>query len=135
MNHSLQLKELAGAMSILYIEDEKSIREDMEKLLKKFFASVDSGTNGQEGLDLYGQKNYDIVLTDILMPVMQGYTMIEQIRETQPSQVIIIMTAFDYKDFLIPKYKNGANFFLPKPSNSDDIVSTLITACELCARQ
>jgi YesN/AraC family two-component response regulator len=131
----LQLKELASSMSILYVEDETKIREDMEELLKKFFAFVDCAKNGQEGLELYSQNRYDIVMTDIMMPVMEGYEMIEQIRQKSPEQVIVIMSAYDYKDFLKPKFTEGANFFLPKPSGHDAITETLLEACKLAKRE
>jgi YesN/AraC family two-component response regulator len=131
VNKVLQLKEIAGTMSILYVEDETKLREDMEILLSKVFSFVSCAKNGQEGLDLYAQNHYDIVLTDILMPVMEGYEMIEQIRQKRPEQVVIIMTAYDYKDFLIPKFPNGANFFLPKPSSHDAVIETLTAACKL----
>jgi len=128
MEQASRLKELAKDMSILYAEDERAIREETVEFLKKFFLSVDAAKNGKDGLELFEKHRQDIVITDISMPIMEGEDMMAGIRKIEPSVPILIISAYDFSDFLLPKFPNGANAFLKKPVGYADFVKIL---CEL----
>jgi CheY-like chemotaxis protein len=67
-----ELIEKAKGISILYAEDEKELREKTAIFLNKIFTDVDVAADGKEALDKYLLRNYDIVITDIQMPNMNG---------------------------------------------------------------
>ncbi|MEO5358755.1 MAG: response regulator, partial [Nitrospirae bacterium YQR-1] len=73
--------ELLKTLTVLYVEDEASIRAMVSRFLKRRVAVVYEASNGREGLDIYtsNKTEIDIVITDIQMPVMDGMTMIEEI--------------------------------------------------------
>ncbi len=108
-------------ISILYVEDNAMIRENTFDLLHIFFNNVDVAKNGQEGLEkyqaFYDQHGcyYDIVLTDINMPKMNGIEMIEQIRKWHERQNIIVISAHNETNYLIRLIDLEVTDFILKP--------------------
>ncbi len=125
MKCAAQLKELAKDVSVLYVEDEKHVREETVDFLKKFFLSVDAAKNGKEGVELFERHKHDMVITDIVMPVMEGEDMMAHIRAIEPDVPILVISAYDFSDFLVPKFPNGADAFLKKPVSYEILVQTL----------
>ncbi len=110
---------------ILYVEDNDSVRESTLELLQVFFDHVDVASNGMEGLERYKafhethQKNYDIVLTDINMPKMNGIKMIEAIKKLQERQNFIVISAHNEVDYLIKLIDLEVTNFILKPIDID----------------
>lgn len=74
------LKEKVRHLRVLFVEDEKVLREQTQKLLKKIFDDVSVAVNGKEGLELYRQTpDFELVITDILMPGLDGESMLKEI--------------------------------------------------------
>ncbi|QWR77974.1 response regulator transcription factor [Candidatus Magnetomonas plexicatena] len=92
-----QNDELLKSVSVLYVEDEASIRAMITRFLKKRVAVIYEASNGSEGLDIYNSNKteIDLVITDIQMPVMDGMTMINEILKIDENQPIIITTAYN----------------------------------------
>lgn len=110
-----KLKELTSSLSVLYVEDESSIRDAMAKYLNKFFSIVVLTSNGLEGLDEYKKQKFDIVITDLSMPKMSGTDMIEKIREINSSQSILITSAHSESDYMYKAIKTGVDGYIIKP--------------------
>jgi YesN/AraC family two-component response regulator len=130
MEQAKKLKELAGGMSVLYVEDERDIREETAEFLKKFFLTVDVAKNGQEGIDLFKRHRHDVIITDVIMPVMEGLEMIELIRAIDAVVPILVFSAYDYSNLLEPQMPNGANAMLQKPTTYDGLINSLYTVIE-----
>lgn len=84
--------------TILIVEDEKSIREALKEKLENNDFSVLVANNGQEGLDLALQKHPDLIILDIIMPVMSGIQMIEKLKEDiwgENVRIIILTNMMD----------------------------------------
>lgn len=126
-----KLQTLAKDMTILYVEDEHQLRDETTAFLKKFFTIVDSAKNGKDGLELYIQNQYDIIITDIKMPIMNGIEMIKEIRKINSKQLVIIISAFDFSDLLSSFLKEGVNKFLSKPVTSKNLIIELEGLCEI----
>lgn len=94
------IRQYSRQFSVLYVEDEKQIRDPMLDVLKFFFKQVDGASDGVEGLALFDKKNYDIVISDILMPRMNGLEMITLIKRRNPKISIIITSAYEEKEYL-----------------------------------
>ncbi|MCG6552910.1 MAG: response regulator [Candidatus Magnetominusculus sp. LBB02] len=121
-----KLKKYASHASVLYVEDIADVREDTAAILRKFFKVVDTAENGALALDAYGKRgDYDIVITDIKMPEMDGVAMATKIRQINPEQVLVMMTAFyDYQD-IRALFDSGFDKFLIKPVNLDNLLAVL----------
>lgn len=97
MGNIQELREKLSSVNVLYVEDEKSVRDETLRFLQKIFSNVDSATNGEEGLALFEQNNYQLVISDLKMPKMNGRDMMKKIRETDKDVVLIVMSAADSK--------------------------------------
>lgn len=109
------MKLPANKLHVLYVEDDKDIRENTYELFKNCFSSVVTAENGGEGLKKFNQEKIDIVITDIKMPVMDGIKMIEEILKINPEQVIIVTSAHQESEHLLKLINLGAEYFLAKP--------------------
>ncbi len=102
-------------LSLLYVEDDEDIRENIISLLQRRITKVYSAKNGLEGLQVFEQVHPDIVVTDIKMPEMDGLKMSQKIKEMSPDTQIIIMSAFSDLDYLIQAINSGINQYILKP--------------------
>lgn len=112
-------------INLLYVEDEAAIREQFERLLKRVVKDVKSAANGEEGLELFKSYKPDVVMTDIKMPKVNGLEMSRGIREINKTVPIIITTAHSEFEFLVEAIGIGVSDFLPKPVDTENLISTL----------
>ena len=115
------LKEL----SILYVEDEKMIRDELVDILEDDVHALHVATNGEEGLKLFQEHQIDMVITDIRMPIMDGLEMSRSILKINPSMPIIISSAFNDTQYLLESIKLGINYYLTKPVNLSELFSII----------
>lgn len=113
-------------IKILYVEDNKDIKEEIEFFLSNKVKELYVAENGQEGLDLYEQHKPDLIVTDIQMPIMNGIDMISQIRDENDNIPIIIATAFNDAEYLQKAIGLNVNHYLTKPINLFSLVELLI---------
>ena len=123
------LKESAKELSVLYVEDDADVRNGIATILRKFFAKVELAEDGQEGLEKFNSDNFDIVLTDISMPNMNGVEMSALIKEENCEQPIIVLSAHNEGDYLIDLINIGVDGFLLKPIQTEFLVKTLGRIC------
>jgi len=133
MINSKELLEYTKNLSILFVEDHDELRTSTDSILKNFFKVVTSAENGQEALKSYlnhTQENdgkfYDIVLTDIKMPKMDGVELTKNIYEINPSQALIVLSAFDESKYLLPLINLGIEQFLKKPLDFQELLKILL---------
>lgn len=119
------LIQKAEAMSILYAEDEKILREKTASFLKKIFTHVDVAVDGKEALDKYQNSKYDLVITDIRMPNMDGLELIRHIRKANANQEIIINSAYTETEFRNEAAKYNVTNYIRKPIDLYEIVRIL----------
>jgi diguanylate cyclase (GGDEF)-like protein/PAS domain S-box-containing protein len=117
-------------LSVLYVEDEDDIREELAVYLRRRVATVHLAANGQAGLDAFSQYQPDLVITDIRMPVMNGLEMAERIRAMSPAVPIIITTAFEETSYFQKAIDLGVDKYITKPLN----LEVLAAALHKCAR-
>ena len=108
-------------LRVLYVEDSEIVRESTCDILDQYFDAFDVATNGEDGLQKYKQfyeehhTFYDIVITDINMPKMNGIEMIKLILEMDPETNIIVMSAHNEADYLLQLINLGISNFVLKP--------------------
>lgn len=83
-------------LKILYVEDESVTRMAVTRVLQKRVSEVITAKNGKEGFELFQEHCPDIVLTDLQMPVMDGWELVLAIRKINKEVPIIVISAYDY---------------------------------------
>jgi CheY-like chemotaxis protein len=125
MNSFKHLSEVTGNLTVLYAEDEEISRAIVQSRLKTLFKHVILAENGLEGLEKYRQFKVDIVLTDNIMPLMNGLDLISEIRKTDIKTPIILITAFMDTDFLVKAINLGVTQFVAKPISFDNLAKAI----------
>lgn len=99
---------------ILIVEDEKRLRDLLRDYLLKEQYTVDLASNGEEGLEKSLETDYDLILLDVMMPFMDGFDMLKELRKKKDTRVFII-TAKSMDDDFVEAYSIGADDFIAKP--------------------
>ncbi|MDX9744782.1 MAG: response regulator [Arcobacteraceae bacterium] len=119
--------KLSKDLTVLYVEDDSFVLEKTSQLLETIFYSVDVATNGEEGMESYQNKKYDLVITDIKMPRKDGRDLIKFIKEINENQPIIVTSAYNDSNRLMELIELGIDSFLLKPISSKTFFKTLST--------
>jgi two-component system response regulator PilR (NtrC family) len=106
---------------ILIVEDEKSMREVMKILLEGEGHAVMTASDGLEGLSSIEKDIFDLVITDMKMPKVNGFEVLKKIKEISPDTMVIMITAFGNNETAIEAMKLGAYDYISKPFNIDEI--------------
>ncbi|MCX6122763.1 MAG: response regulator [Ignavibacteriales bacterium] len=111
--------------SILVVDDQEAIARSSQYKLKSQGYDVDTAANGEEALTRIEQKNYDIVLLDINMPLMNGIQVLEFITSKHPYTDVVMMTALDDYSMATECIEKGAKDYLLKPIDLTELVSRI----------
>jgi len=95
MSKLQELQESFANVNVLFVEDEDELRKITFDFLKRIFTHVDTAENGEEGIALFKEKEYKLVISDLKMPRMDGREMLKQIHELNKDTVLIVTTATD----------------------------------------
>lgn len=128
---------LGNNVKILYVEDEKTIIQFVKILFKKNdISNVTYAKDGLEALRLYQEEvekndSFDLVITDMIMPQMNGFELIKKIKELDPKQIIMMVTGLENKEDLIKAIKLRVNFFVEKPINPKEFIQVMKEGTDL----
>jgi two-component system response regulator PilR (NtrC family) len=106
---------------ILIVEDEKSMREVLKILLEGERYEVVSASDGLEGLSYLANDIFDLVITDVKMPKVDGFELLKKTKEISPDTIVIMITAFGTTEAAIEAMKAGAYDYINKPFKIDEI--------------
>lgn len=112
-------------MRILIVEDEKSLRSILQERLKKEGYGVDSCDNGEDAKDYIEATNYDVVLLDIMLPKLDGLSLLKSMREKQNKTPIMLLTAKDSIEDRVKGLDLGADDYLIKPFAFDELLARI----------
>ena len=119
--------EYSSTLNVLYVEDDELLRNSTQKIFSHYFKEVDTGIDGEDGLKKFVQYKkdndvyYDLIISDINMPHMNGVDMSKAIMDENPGQSVIFITAHNEASFLHEAIKIGVNGFLTKPIEPDQL--------------
>jgi EAL domain-containing protein (putative c-di-GMP-specific phosphodiesterase class I)/PleD family two-component response regulator len=119
------LKECAHDLKVLYVEDDFQIQEQYQHFLSKIFLYIDTANNGKNGLKMALKNHYDIIISDIQMPILDGLSMLQQIKWHNPDQATLLITAYKEVDYLHDSIELGVDGYLYKPIDQTKTIKTL----------
>ncbi len=123
MVRRVQPEEKQGIKTILVVDDYLPTRNlIIDALSQSHLYQVSEAENGQEALHLFDENNYDLVISDIMMPGMSGIELLNMIRERNPLSTVIMITGNPTTDLTVNAIKKGAVDFLTKPFDIDELL-------------
>jgi two-component system, sensor histidine kinase and response regulator len=115
---------------ILLIEDEARLRDNLQSLLQSEGYQVTTAQNGAEGIKRLRQESFDLVITDLVMPEVDGFQVLEYLKAYSPETVVVVMTAYVSAASVIDALRKGAYDYLSKPFEFDLMKATIARALE-----
>lgn len=112
-------------MRLLFAEDEKSLSRAVSAILKKNNYSVDAVYNGADALDYLATENYDGVILDVMMPKVDGFTVLKRMREAGNKTPVLMLTARSEIDDKVFGLDSGANDYLTKPFDTKELLARI----------
>ena len=131
----VQLTSLTKKLSAMVVEDEKVANELLSSTFKNFFSEVHSCFNGEEALETYMKTKPDIVFVDIIMAGMDGIELSRKIREIDPNQIIIVISASNDIEKISESIEVGVNSFIQKPIDTRKIIELLDSVVTMIAKK
>ncbi|MBD3800847.1 MAG: response regulator [Campylobacterales bacterium] len=131
----VQLTDETKKMSAMVVEDEAVANELLSSTFKNFFKDVTSAFNGKEALELFKEKKPDIVFVDIIMPEMDGIELARKIREMNPQQMVVVISASNDIQKISETIEIGVNSFIQKPIDTKKIIELLQNVTNMVKRK
>jgi len=131
----IQLTEQTKKLSAMVVEDEKVTNELLSSTFKNFFSKVDSCFDGEAALQLYLENKPDVVFVDIIMSGMDGIALSRKIREINPTQIIIVISASNDIEKISESIEVGVNSFIQKPIDTKKIIELLTGVAAMIAKK
>ena len=119
------LRKHSHNIKLLYVEDDIEIQQDTLEMLKNFFSIVHTANNGEEGLEVYKKESIDLIITDLSMPIVNGFELIEEIRKSNNQIPIVVCSASDESQHFIKSISLGINGYILKPIVLDSFIATI----------
>src|SRR5262252_6482240 len=116
--------------TILLIEDERQLRDNLQILLQSTGYQVTTAANGVEGIQQLREQAFDLVITDLVMPGMDGFKVMDYLRVHSPETVVVALTGYVSAESAITALRKGAYDYLAKPLDVDLVHSVVARALE-----
>jgi DNA-binding response OmpR family regulator len=110
---------------LLFAEDEETLNSQYSKFFSKHFAEVYSAFDGEEALELYYEKDPDVLILDIDMPNMTGLEVVKEIRKSDKDRCILLLTALSDKETLKKSIELNLTTYLEKPLHRDNFAEAM----------
>jgi two-component system response regulator AtoC len=121
-------------LNVLVVDDEKGFRNLLKWELESLGIHVDTAENGAEGLRKASEMVFDVIITDITMPEMDGLKLLEEIKKIAPETEVIIATGFGAVETAVHAMKHGAYDFVLKPYDLEYLKQKVRQAVDRLAR-
>jgi DNA-binding response OmpR family regulator len=118
------------SVTILVVDDEEIVRLSCRRVLCGDGYEVDLATGGEEALKLVKAKAYDLVILDIMMPHVDGFTLLQEIREGQPEMKFIVITGLNQMEMSVRAAEIGASAYIGKPFDPDELLTKVAKVLE-----
>ncbi len=112
-------------LKILFVEDNKDARESALMVFENFFGKIDIAINGEEGLEKFKENSYDLVITDINMPKINGTKLIKEIKKIDSKINIFIFSAHNEDKYFTDVKDIDIDYYLSKPLDLEQLLEAL----------
>ena len=112
-------------IKLLYVEDNQEARETTELILEEFFNEITVAVDGEDGYTKFRDKSFDLIITDINMPKLNGLDMISKIRALDNNISVIVLSAHNEPEFFDNSIQLGIDSYLLKPIDIDSFIDAL----------
>ncbi len=123
-----QLLQEGEKSTILVVDDEEIIRDLCSRALKDY--RVLQADNGRDALQILNHEHVDLLLVDVMMPIMNGLDLLQQVKDRDAEQLVIVMTGYADKDIILRALKARADDFIQKPINLLQLKTSIAQALE-----
>ncbi|MHB8174727.1 MAG: sigma-54-dependent transcriptional regulator [Nitrospirota bacterium] len=113
--------ESIGKAYILVVDDEENAREGLSKILSKEGYRVETAANGKEAIDNLKDQRYDLVITDMRMPLMDGFEVLREIKKMDENIGVIMITAYGEVESYLEAMNMGAFEYINKPVRVNEL--------------
>jgi two-component system response regulator PilR (NtrC family) len=110
---------------VLVIDDEEVMQDVLARLLRRRGYAVECAGSAEQGLRRLGETDFDVILCDIMLPGISGLQALQSIRQDDPHQVVIMITAYASVESAIEAMKNGAFDYIAKPFKNEEVLLTI----------
>ena len=117
-------------MNILVVDDESVIRDGLARILEGDSFAVDTAKSGHAAIELLQQKDFDLIITDLKMPGMSGFEVLNAVKALQPETPVIMITGFATVETAVEAMKNGTVDYIVKPFTPEQILEKVHLALE-----
>jgi DNA-binding NtrC family response regulator len=127
-------------LMVLVVDDEPGFRRMLEWELSSRGMKVETAENGAEGVRMAGEKTFDVIITDITMPEMDGLKLLQEIKRSAPETEVIVATGFGAVETAVFAMQKGAFDFVLKPYDLEHLMGRVkkaverLSRCETCRR-
>jgi DNA-binding NtrC family response regulator len=110
---------------ILVVEDEDTLRRIITEVLREDGHEVAEAASAEEGLRLFKEDSFPLVITDVMLGKMTGLEMLKEIKLVSPETLVVIMTSHASLDIAVDALRSGAYDFLTKPFEDIELISAV----------
>jgi len=124
----LDIKEIikyTKNLKLLYVEDNDNSRDATMMILEEFFGEITIAKNGEDGLEKFNNNEFDLIITDVNMPKMNGLDMVSKIKKENPNILVLILSAYNESDYFMDSIKIGVEGYLLKPIDIEQFLVVL----------
>ena len=112
-------------IKLLYVEDNQEARETTKLILEEFFDNIVIAVDGEDGYNKFKDNSFDLIITDINMPKLNGLEMISKIKDIDNHIHVIVLSAHNEPEFFDNSIKLGIDSYLLKPIDIDMFIEAL----------
>ncbi|MGE5503285.1 MAG: HD-GYP domain-containing protein [Actinomycetota bacterium] len=128
-------RDFLQSLRVLYVEDDADVRDELARFLRRRFAQVDQAENGAVGLVAFEAGHYDVVVTDIKMPEMDGLEMAKRIKAHAEDIPVIVVTAYNETDYFMRAIEIGVDRYVKKPVDPHRLLDAIVQATRVHSQQ
>ena len=120
-----KLVKFSKTLKVLYVEDNKEVREQVVKILENFFINISIAVDGKDGLEKFKKNKFSLIITDINMPNKNGIEMLKEIKKQDEEVFCLIVSAHNESNYFIDSIELAVDGFLLKPVKYEQFTSLI----------
>ncbi len=129
----MKMKEESESIKILFVEDDPNLSMILQDYLEMIGYSVNHARDGEEGLKYFLSNKYDLLILDVMMPKKDGFSLAQDVRETDQTVPIIFLTAKSLKEDRIKGFQYGCDDYITKPFSTEELSLRIKAILKRCA--